>query len=54
MNEVICLGSMFSRDESYEMAVERLPITGLKRQKRQHSCTFGRTQCSVGIDAVIR
>ena len=29
-------------------------LVALMAAKRQHSCTFGRTQCSVGTDAVIR
>ena len=51
MNEVVYLGSVFSRDGRYEMNVERRITVGnrvkgalAETAKRQYSCTFGRTQ----------
>ena len=52
---------MFSRDERYEMDVERRIAAGntvngalTALMRRQNVSTFGRTQCSVGTDVVIR
>ena len=52
VNEVVYLGSMFSRNGRYEMDAERRIAAGNRANGALR--TFDRTQCSVGTDAIIR